>query len=198
VGDELEQVSAVDGGVTEAFPFPEPVRVQAAAADLHHRAGQALRRKRAHPDLPGHRRRVVEGVVEAARHDVQAGVRGTGIGRAERVELLDSAVGVNHDQRARQQPEPFHLAGIAQNELDKLAEKTDPCLLPRRGVPTLEDADEPLCVPFARRSGTMVSVREQQVECRRGELEQRLVRTHWVVLDIDRAQDAAIALQELR
>lgn len=64
--DELEQVLAVDGRVAEAFPFPEPVRVQAATADLHHRAGQAFPRKRVDSDLSGHRSRVVKGVVEAA------------------------------------------------------------------------------------------------------------------------------------
>jgi hypothetical protein len=66
VGDELEQVLAVDRGAAEAFSFPEPVRVEAAAADVHHRAGPALSAKRVSPDLPGHRRRVVEGIVEAA------------------------------------------------------------------------------------------------------------------------------------
>ena len=43
VSDELEQVRAVDGRVQEALPGLVPVRVQAAAADLHHRTGQALR-----------------------------------------------------------------------------------------------------------------------------------------------------------
>jgi hypothetical protein len=48
----------------EAFPVPVPVRVQPAAADLHHRACQALRRERLGTDLPGYRGRVVKGVVE--------------------------------------------------------------------------------------------------------------------------------------
>jgi hypothetical protein len=43
MGDELKQVLAVDGRLTEAFSFPEPVRVKAAAADLHHRAVLAIR-----------------------------------------------------------------------------------------------------------------------------------------------------------
>ena len=43
----------------------------------------------------------------------------------------------------------------------------------------------------------MVGVRKQQVNCRRGELKQRLVRTHRVVFDIDRAQDSAVAVTEL-
>jgi hypothetical protein len=67
VRDERQQVIAVDGGVTEPLTVPVPVRVQAATADLQHRAGLALRCERVDPDLPGHRRRVVEGVVEAAR-----------------------------------------------------------------------------------------------------------------------------------
>jgi hypothetical protein len=41
------------------------VRVQAAAADFHHRARQALRGERGYSKLPGHRRRVVKSVVEA-------------------------------------------------------------------------------------------------------------------------------------
>ena len=108
--------------MAEAIPVPEPMRVQAAAADLHHGAGVALERQCVGTQLPGHRRRMVEGVVEATRHDVQACVGGTRIGGAERVELLDGAIGVDHDQRARQQPEPLHRAGMAEYELDKLAE----------------------------------------------------------------------------
>jgi hypothetical protein len=197
VVDELEQVLAVDGGVAEAFSFPEPVRVQAAAADIHHRAGPALSAKRVRPDLPGYRCRVVKRAVEAAGRDVQAHVGGTGIGGAERVELLDRAVGVDHHQRAWQQPESLHLAGLAEYELDQLAEQADPCLLPRRGVPALEHADQPVSVPVARRGAAPVGVRQQQVNRRRGELQQRLVRAHRVVLDVDRAQDAAVAVTEL-
>lgn len=80
MGDELEQVLTVDGGVTEPFPHAEPVRVQATAADFHHRAVPALRRERAGAELPRHRRRVVKHVVEAARHDVQAGAGRAWIG----------------------------------------------------------------------------------------------------------------------
>jgi hypothetical protein len=80
VGDELEQVLAVDGGVTEALPFPEPVRIEATAADLYYRAVLAIQCERVHPDLPGHRSRMVEDVVEAVRQHVQAGVGGAGIG----------------------------------------------------------------------------------------------------------------------
>jgi hypothetical protein len=64
--DELEQVITVDRGVPEARSVTEPVRVQAPAADLHHRAFLALRRQGVGADLPGDRCRVVEGVVEAA------------------------------------------------------------------------------------------------------------------------------------
>jgi hypothetical protein len=65
VGDELKQVLAVHRGVAEAFSRQETVRVQAATADFHHRAGLAQRRERLGTDLPGHRRRMVKGVVEA-------------------------------------------------------------------------------------------------------------------------------------
>jgi hypothetical protein len=80
VGNEAEQVLAVHGGIAETFSRQEAMRVQATAADLHHRAGLAERRERFRADLPGHRRRMVKGVVEAVRHDVQAGVGGTGVG----------------------------------------------------------------------------------------------------------------------
>lgn len=111
--------------------------------------------------------------------------------------MLDGPVGVDHDQRARQQPDALHLAGIAEDELDKLTEKADLGLLARRAVPALENADEPVRVPGRGRTGTPVGVRQQQVNRRRGELEQGLVRGDGVVLDVDRAQDAAVALLEL-
>jgi hypothetical protein len=44
----------------------------------------------------------------------------------------------------------------------------------------------------------MVGVWKQQVECRRSELKQPLVGAHRVVFDIDRAQDSAVAVLELR
>jgi hypothetical protein len=127
-----------------------------------------------------------------------AGVSGTGIRRAERVKLLDGAVGVDHDQRARQEPDALYLAGMAEDELDELTEKADPRLLARRAVPALEDADEPVSVPGRGRTGTPVGVRQQQVNDRRGELEQGLVRGDGVVLYVDRTQDAAVTLLELR
>jgi hypothetical protein len=160
VRDELDEVSAVDRGVPEAVPVPEPVRVQAAAADVHHRAGTALGRQRIDADLPGHRRRVVKRVVEAARHDVKAEIGGAGIGRAERVELLDGAIGIDDDQGAWQQPEPLHLTRKAEYELDELAEQPDPGLLPWCGVPAIEDPDQPFCVPAANRGRRPVSVRQ--------------------------------------
>jgi hypothetical protein len=80
------------------------VRVKAAAADLHYLAGQALLGQGADADLPGDRSGMFQRVVEAAGDDVQAGVGSAGIGGAERVELLDGAVSVDHDKRARQQP----------------------------------------------------------------------------------------------
>lgn len=174
------------------------MRVEPAAADLHHRAGQALRRERVGSDLPRHRRRVVEGSVEAVRHDVQAGVRRTGVGRAERVELLDGAVGVDHDQGARRDPESLHRARLAEHELDQLAEQANPRLLPRRGVPALEDAGQPVPVAGAGRGGAPVRVRQQQVKRGRAEPQQLLVGAHRVVLHVDRAQDAAVAVTELR
>ena len=102
--DEPQQVGAIDRGVAEACSAPVPVRVKAATADLHHRAGPALLRQGAGADLPGDRRGMVQRVVEAAGRDAQASFRGAGIGGAERVELLDRAIGVDHDDGARQEP----------------------------------------------------------------------------------------------
>lgn len=87
---------------------------------------------------------------------------------------------------------------MAEDELNELAEQADPRLLPRRGVPALEDADQPVPVPGAGRGGAPVGVRQEQVECRRRKLQQRLVRAHRVVFDIDRAQDAAVEVPEFR
>jgi hypothetical protein len=80
MGNQPEQVLAVHGGIAEALSRQETVRVQATAADLHHRAGLAQRRERFRANLPGHCRRMVKGVVEAVRHDVQAGVGGARVG----------------------------------------------------------------------------------------------------------------------
>jgi hypothetical protein len=160
VADEPEQVLAVDRGITEAFPFPEPVRVQAAAADFQHRAGQALGGQRAGSELPCHRRRVLKSAVEAVGHDIQAQVGGTRVGRAKRVELLDGTVGVDHYQRAWQQPEALHFTGMAEDELDQLTEQADPGLLPRRGIPPVEHADQPVGVTLTGRGAAPVGVRQ--------------------------------------
>lgn len=60
--------------------MPIAVRVQATAADLQHGTVQALRGHSSPADLPGYRSGVVEGVVEAAREDMQASIGGAGIG----------------------------------------------------------------------------------------------------------------------
>lgn len=111
--DELQQVGTVDGAVAEAGPLPVPVRVQAAAADLHRRAFQAFRSQGSGPDLPGHSGGVVECVVEAVRKDMQTSVGSTGIRGTERVEFLDGAIGIYHDERARHQPKPLYLPRLA-------------------------------------------------------------------------------------
>jgi hypothetical protein len=102
--NELQKVGAVHRGVAEACSAPVPVRVEATTADLHHLAGPALLRQGTCANLPGHRGWVVQRVVEAAGGDVQASVCGAGIGGTERVELLDRAIGVDHDDGARHEP----------------------------------------------------------------------------------------------
>lgn len=66
VGDELEQVAAVHGAVAEACSPPEPVRVQAATADVPNLALETVWRQGSTADLPGDRGRVIERVIEAA------------------------------------------------------------------------------------------------------------------------------------
>jgi len=65
VGDEPEQVVAVHRGVAEAGSLPVPVRVEAAAADLHQLAVQALRRQGRRADLARDRGGVRQRLVEA-------------------------------------------------------------------------------------------------------------------------------------
>jgi hypothetical protein len=87
---------------------------------------------------------------------------------------------------------------MAKDELDELAEQADPGLLAWRVVPPVENPDQPARVPGVRKAGATVGVRQQQVKRWRGELQQRLVRGHRIVLDVDRAQDAAVAVPEFR
>ena len=155
-------------------------------------------RQRAGADLPGDRRGMVQRVVEAAGRDVQASVRGTGIGGAERVELLDRAISVDHDDGARQEAQSFDCARLAEHELDEFAEQADPGFLPGSGVPAFEDADQPVRITGARRRAAPVGVRQQQVNRGRVELQQRLIGDNGVVANIDRAQYAAVTLAELR
>ncbi len=155
-------------------------------------------RQGAGADLPGDRRGMVQRVVEALGRDVQASVRGTRIGGAEGVELLDRAIGVDHDDGARQESQSFDRAWLAEHELDEFAEQADPGLLLGSGVPAFEDADQPVCIIDARRRATPVGVRQQQVNRGRVELQQRLIGGNGVVASIDRAQYAAVALTELR
>jgi hypothetical protein len=83
VADDREQVLAVHRPVAEALALQVAVRVKASPADLHDRAPPALFGERLGTDLPGHRRGVVKGIVEAGRLDVQAGIGGAGIRGAE-------------------------------------------------------------------------------------------------------------------
>ena len=156
--DEPQEVGAIDRRIAETFATPVPVRVKAAAANLHDLAGPALLGQGAGADLPGDRRGMFQCVVEAAEVDVQAGVGCPGIGGAERVELLDGAISVDHDNRTRQQPYSFDRARLAQHELDELAEQANPGFLPRSGVPAFEDADQPVGITGARRREAPVSV----------------------------------------
>lgn len=80
------------------------MRVKATAADLHHLTGPALLRQSIGANLPGNRSGVVQRIVKAARGDVQASVRGARIGGTERVELLNGAIRVDHNDGARHKP----------------------------------------------------------------------------------------------
>ena len=198
VADEPQQVVAVHGGVAEARSLAVPVRVQAAAADLQHRAVQALRGQGGGADLPGDRSGVVQRAVEAAREDMKTGVGGAGIRGTERVELFDGAIGIDYGERAGHQSQPLNPAGLAEDELDELTEQADPRFLARRGVPPVEDADQPVSVTRPWRRGTPVGVRQQQVDRRGAELEECLVGSDRVIAGVDRAQEAAVAGTEFR
>jgi hypothetical protein len=110
--------------------------------------------------------------------------------------LLDGAVGVDHDERARPQAQALDRARVTQHQLDKLGEQADPGLLLGRGVPALEHRDQPVGVAGAGRRATPVRVREQQVHGGRAELQQGLVGGERIVLHVDRAQDAAVDFAE--
>ena len=56
---------------------------------------------------------MVEGSIEGIGENMPSGVCGAGIGRAQRIELLNGTVGLDDDQRARLQAEPLCRAGLA-------------------------------------------------------------------------------------
>src|ERR1700733_5736766 len=87
---------------------------------------------------------------------------------------------------------------MAEDELDELAEQADPRLLTWRVLPAIENPDQPARVPGVMKAGASVGVWQQQVKRWGRELQQRLVRGHRIVLNIDRAQDAAVAVPEFR
>jgi hypothetical protein len=87
---------------------------------------------------------------------------------------------------------------MTKDELDELAEQADPGLLPGCVVPAVENPDQPVRVPGARKAGTTVGVWQQQVKRWGCELQQRFVRGHGIVLNVDCAQDAAVAVPEFR
>jgi hypothetical protein len=192
VGNEPEQVGAVDRRVAESDATSVAVGVQAAAADPHDWTGPALFRQRVLADLPGHRRRVLQRVVKGAIEYVQAGTGGKGIGRVQRVELLNGSVGVDHDKRTRLQPESVCAALPAEDELDHLSEYADRGLLLGCGVPAFEDGDQPVRVAGTGRRAGPVRVGQQEIDSGRGELQQRLVGGYGIVSHIDRAQEAAV------
>jgi hypothetical protein len=101
------------------------MRVQAAAADPHDRAGLAPGRQGADAKLPGDRGGMRERVIEGTGHDVQTSIGRAGIRRAQRVELLDGSVGVDHDEGAGLQAEPFDGSLAAEHELDHLLKYAD-------------------------------------------------------------------------
>src|SRR5690242_21755786 len=98
--------------MAETRPALETMRVEAAAADTQHRTLLALHGQGVDTDLPGHRGRMAEGRVEGVGADVQSGLGRALVGGAQRVELLDGAVGVDHDKRARSQAKALDRARV--------------------------------------------------------------------------------------
>jgi hypothetical protein len=127
---------------------------------------------------------------------MQPGVGGSRIGGAQRVELPDRAIGIDHDQGARQQADSLEAASLAEDQLDKLAKEPDAGLLAWGGVPVVEDGDKPVGVAAAGRPTAPVRLRQQEVDGRRVEFEQRRVGRDGVVAHIDGAQQSAVTVAE--
>ena len=106
----------------ETRAAPVAMRVETAAADPQHRTLLALRGQGVGTYLAGHRGRMAERRVEGVGADVQSGLGRAIIGGAQRVELLDGAVGVDHDQRARRQAQPLDRTRVTQYQLVELGD----------------------------------------------------------------------------
>jgi hypothetical protein len=140
---------------------------------------------------------MVQGVVKAVDRDMQAGVGSPWVSGTERVELLYGAIGVDDGERARRQSQSLDAAALVKQQLDKLAEQADSGFLAWRGVPALENGDQPVRVAGGRRV-IPVGVRQQEVERWRAELQQCLIGRHGIVADVNRAKDPAVAIPEFR
>ncbi len=183
------------------------MRVRAGTADLHHRAGLALSGQGIGLDLPGDRRGMLQCLVEGVVEDIEPGIGGAWVSRAQRVELPDGSVGVDHDEGARRQAEPLHPAMPGESEprctvtpgedrLDHLSEQANPGLLLGGAVPSLEQRDQPVGVLPGRWRATPVRVRQQEIDHRGLVFQQGLVGGRGIVAHVDGAQDAAVDLAE--
>jgi hypothetical protein len=111
--------------------------------------------------------------------------------------LLDRPIGIDHDNRALSDSQSFRHSRLAEYELDELAKQADLRFLAWRGIPPVKDADQPVRIATTRRRRTPIGMREQQIESRRVEFEQRLIGGDGVVASVDHAEDSAIAVAEL-
>ena len=107
VGDQREQVGAVNRWIAEPGPRPVAVRVKAAAATGHDRAFPAGLAQSGQPLLASDDPRVPPDDVQGMAEDVQAGGRRAVVRRFERVNLFIRPIGLDNDQAGWCQTQRF-------------------------------------------------------------------------------------------
>lgn len=199
VPDEALEIGAVHRGVDEAVSGPVPVRVLAAAADVQDGAGPAGGGQRVRSRLPGRHRGVAQHLVEGVAEDVEAGLGRAVVGRLQGVHLLDRPVGLHDHRFERRESQVLGRSRPAEQEGDARLEQADPCLASSGPPPAVEHRAEPVAVALpvvVRRRGRPVAVRQEQVEGRRAQGEERVVRLHRVQGRVDDREDAGVGGRE--
>ena len=98
MGDQREQIGAVNRWIAEPGPRPVAVRVKATAATGHDRAFPAGLAEPGESLLASDDPRVLSDDIQGMAEDVQAGGRRAIVGRFERVNLFVRSIGLDNDQ----------------------------------------------------------------------------------------------------